>query len=946
MKPDFFSNEYLAGDKEMGRAVLNYPSPFFDLASTYFPESVKDLFKFCVYYYNTNCIVPAIINKLAEYPVTDLVFATETEKKELQEKWKTLFNDQLNMHRVLHEAGLDMGVYGNCFLGIYLPFKRFLVCPVCGATNHFQACKDIKIKGKKLKVSGICPSCGQTTTFEIKDRYIKSLKGINIIRYDPMSIDIVSDPVSGHRYYVWDPPQTYKTNIIEGKDLDAFERAPKIVLDAIAEDKVIRLRSNLFYHMKRPSLSGQSSAWGYPLVMHALKSLYYLQTLKRAQEAIAVQHIIPLWILFPASGGNSSMPTASLIGLNKWKTEVETELKRWKQDPNYIPIINEPVGQVQLGGEGRALLLGPEIQQEVQQIVASMSVPQEFVFGGLTWTGSSITLRMLENCFTGTRDGMQRFINFCVNVFSKYLKYQPIDIYMSELKMADDIQRQQIAMNLEAAGKISTTRLLAEFGYDMDEENELKKKEATNKSKDYIRESILQAKAQGEGQLEAFDYQIKQQLKQVEAEGAMQVAQAKSQAIAQQKMMEMGIMPPPQEGAPNAQQGGNQQGAQQEQQDPNAQQGGAPQQGGEVDPETGLPIDPQSGLPYDENSGFLIDKSTGCALNPQDGTILDMQTGQPVSQEEYQQRQSQAQGGQEGQQLAQEQIPPEAIQQVPPEQIPQDVTQQMPQEQTPPEAMQQVPPEAMQQLPPEDASQLPPEETYNPSPVAPPVETDPMTGLPIDPESGLPFDEQSGMLIDIYAGCGINVMDNVIIDLQTGQPISPEEYMARQQASLIPVDGQGEAVDPVTDSGMMDPAMMQAPMYPLDGQQKMSSFIKRPVTKRATLDNQFMSSRRQNQEAMVQQGVSQGAIPPSAKALVTTLAKQLINMQPVEQRRTLSEMQQAMPTTAQLVQQRMMELVRLQSSVNPPDNPDMKQQYGPFNQSRGMTPNMNRSNPV
>lgn len=935
MKPDFFSNEYLAGDKEMGRAVLNYPSPFFDLASTYFPESVKDLFKFCVYYYNTNCIVPAIVNKLAEYPVTDLVFATETEKKELQEKWKTLFNDQLNMHRVLHEAGLDMGVYGNCFLGIYLPFKRFLVCPVCGATNHFQSCKDIKIKGKKLKVSGTCPSCGQPTTFEIKDRYIKSLKGINIIRYDPMSIDIVSDPVSGHRYYVWDPPQTYKTNIIEGKDLDAFERAPKIVLDAIAEDKVIRLRSNLFYHMKRPSLSGQSSAWGYPLVMHALKSLYYLQTLKRAQEAIAVQHIIPLWILFPASGGNSSMPTASLIGLNKWKTEVETELKRWKQDPNYIPILNEPVGQVQLGGEGRALLLGPEIQQEVQQIVASMSVPQEFVFGGLTWTGSSITLRMLENCFTGTRDGMQRFINFCVNVFSKYLKYQPIDIYMSELKMADDIQRQQIAMNLEASGKISTTRLLAEFGYDMDEETELKKKEAANKSKDYIRESILQAKAQGEGQLEAFDYQIKQQLKQVEAEGAMQVAQAKSQAIAQQKMMEMGIMPP-QEGDPNAPQGEEAQGG--------AEQQGAPQQGEEIDQETGLPIDPQSGLPYDEQSGMLIDTATGCAINPQDGTIVDMQSGQQISQEEYQQRQAQggqeAQAPQEGQQPTQEQIPSEAMQQMPPEQMPPEAMQQMPPEQMPPEAMQQVPPE---QMPPE---QMPPEEAYVPTMVAPPVETDPMTGLPIDPESGLPFDEQSGMLIDIYAGCGINVMDNVIIDLQTGQPIPPEEYMARQQASLVPVDGQGEAVDPAMDPGMMDPALMQAPMYPLDGQQKMSSFRKRPMTKKATLDNQFMSTNRQNQEAMIQQGVSQGAIPPSAKALVTTLAKQLINMQPVEQRRTLSEMQQAMPTTAQLVQQRMQELVRLQPSVNPPDNPDVKQKYSPLNQSRGMTPNMNRSIPV
>ena len=128
--------------------------------------------------------------------------------------------------------------------------------------------------------------------------------------------------------------------------------------------------------------------------------------------------------------------------------------------------MNFPVGVTQISGDGRALLLGPEIQNTMQQIVASMGVPQEFVFGGLTWTGSSITLRMLENTFTGIRDGMQRFIKFLVVQLGNHLKYSPIDIYMSDLKMADDIQRQQITMNLEAAGKISETRMLSEFGYD------------------------------------------------------------------------------------------------------------------------------------------------------------------------------------------------------------------------------------------------------------------------------------------------------------------------------------------------------------------------------------------------------------------------------------------------------------------------------------------------
>ncbi len=807
------------GSGRAGR-VLPYPSPFFDLAQTYFPDNIKELFQYCIYYYNTNCVVPAIVNKMAAYPITSFVY-TAVKDKTIQQKWKYLFEDHLNLQFTLYEAGMDMGVYGNCFLGVYLPFKRYLICPECHSTHPMNSYKDLKVRAKKMELVGECRSCHRKVTFNIKDKYIRSINGISIIRYDPMSIDIISDPVSGERRYVWDPPSGYCEALQEGTDMKLWEKAPKVVLDSIREEKRVVLRKDLFYHLRRPSLAGQSASWGYPLIMHALKSLYYLQTLKRAQEAVAVQHIVPLWVLFPQAANGSSLPPAANIGLGKWKTNVEEELKKWRMDPNYIPVFNIPVGSTSIGGEGRALLLGPEVQQEVQQVIASMGVPQEFVFGGMTWTGSSITLRMLENTFQGTRDGMQRFIKFLVNIFSKYLHYANVDIYMSELKMADDIQRQQIAVNLEATGKISTSRMLSEFGYDYIEEKRLKQEEAAGRLTDYIRDAVTQAKAQGEASLVSLDFQLQGQKKQVEAEGDMMVAQTVAQAEAQQRLMEKGLMPPaPQD--PNAQ-GGEQPSAEGE------QQGGQEQQQGEeqIDPQTGLPIDPNTGMPYDPQTGYLFDPTTN--------QFIDPATGQPVDQQGMQMVQSQD-----------------------------------------------------QQL------QAPQQQQQQPAP-----QVDPTTGFPIDPNSGFPVDPNTGYLIDMQANAALDPNGMIIIDLTSGQQITPQEYAARKQ--------QAVSLNPAESAG--SPTSLQAA----------------PMQKMSALDpanTDFNTARRQAQEQRAKEGLASGTMPPSVKAMVTSLATDVLALDPAGQRDVLMQMQNEMPTTASLVKRRMMEMQELRPAVNPPRTPD------------------------
>ena len=56
------------------RAAVRYPSPFFDLGQQYVPTSVRELFRWCSFYFYNSSLVGAAIRKISRYPITDPIF--------------------------------------------------------------------------------------------------------------------------------------------------------------------------------------------------------------------------------------------------------------------------------------------------------------------------------------------------------------------------------------------------------------------------------------------------------------------------------------------------------------------------------------------------------------------------------------------------------------------------------------------------------------------------------------------------------------------------------------------------------------------------------------------------------------------------------------------------------------------------------------------------------
>lgn len=454
-----------------------YPTSFLNLSDIELPRSQIQVFRWARYFFKLDPIVQAAIGKLSGFPVTDVLFdsgsvedendAQDDRLEALRKAYEKVFVRNLQIRRLLIEIGLDYWLYGNCFV-----------------MGDFVQTDD--------------------QAQRVWRRFV---------RLDPSRVQIDVDPLTQDRAYKYDIPEITKKIVRDKKPRAVFDRIPEIIKKAVRENKFVVLSNRNIFHFSRPSESGEGSVWGTPTVLPVMKLLMYRNMLRQAQEAIAHEHIVPLRIYFLEPQADQT--TNPFAQWNTVANDLAEQLKAAANDPNYKLVSPLPVGVLNLGGDARALLITPEVEQVQEELLAGMGVPREFIFGGMSWTGSSVSLRILENDFITYRLLLGDFLDFAVHRMAEergdWVPGEPDDHLpkprLSDLKMQDDVQLKQILVDMNAQGKIPDEVVYEAF--DLDPKS--------------MREQLLsEAKQQFEDQAELQYYQahITQQLQQrMEAEG-------------------------------------------------------------------------------------------------------------------------------------------------------------------------------------------------------------------------------------------------------------------------------------------------------------------------------------------------------------------------------------------------------------------------------------------
>lgn len=484
--------------------------PLLSNFSDILPSNIKELFRWMEFILHNSPVAAAGIKKLSEVPVTSFRYSSTGDKKEgtatSSESWKTILEKSLNLKSELLNISYNTLAYGNCFISVYTPIDRRCTCRECqgewsilnlakvkvslnsendgynpSEMDYFSHKKEkdssklLKKKKKRntrLKISAMCPNCRAVRTFDTKDEHIKSHKDMNIITWDPNSIQISSNKVSGKTDFFYTIPPDTK-NRLKGNDLSLLSTLPLPMIEAALSGKLFKFADGHIFHMKKEVVSGLSTAWGMPSLASAIPPFMTLMILRKANETIASDYMVPLRIVSPSQAGSGS-DMYNFVGGGNFVSNVKRVIDSWKIDPSGVQVSPTPLNVETILGDGKILSVYQDVDQLESNIANSLGIPLEFIKGGLSYTTQGSSLRLLENQLENITSSLERVIDFVVGRVASALAKEPISISMVPFKIIDDMQEKAAILNLALNGQNSVSRatILEMFNMDSTAEKE------------------------------------------------------------------------------------------------------------------------------------------------------------------------------------------------------------------------------------------------------------------------------------------------------------------------------------------------------------------------------------------------------------------------------------------------------------------------------------------
>lgn len=488
-----------------------YEDPFLDMASTKLPKSFKKLLELCQIFAMTHPQISPIIQRLAEYPITSLVYKSGDRESERQHK--ELFEKKLRILEKMIEWGLDYFAYGNCFVSISFPFVRLYRCQTCH--TDLQA-REIQYRYLGGRFEAPCKSCHAEREFKPIDQYVQDASDINIFRLEPQLITPKYNRVTGKYIYYYSIPPDIKRSVSTG-DRDVIDGTPVEYLECIRIKRNMKL--DRVFHFKRPTLSGRDMQWGFPLVLPALKDAYLNQIYKKADEAIALEHSVPLRVLYPEPRTQDPMQK---LALGNFKAFMARNIRYWRRDKNAIITSPMPVGVTNIGGDGQAYSTIQARIKVIDEIMGAMMVTRGFVMGGENWSSASISQRVMENSFMNYLRRIDACLQWVRDEAGAFLNLPPCNVSMKPFKKVDDVQMQQLILQLAREKRVSWEEALSRMDLDAKEELKIIESETEGYTKIMFQELL----AQNEASAKAI---VSQTLAQQEAEGAQEIFQSQSE---------------------------------------------------------------------------------------------------------------------------------------------------------------------------------------------------------------------------------------------------------------------------------------------------------------------------------------------------------------------------------------------------------------------------------
>lgn len=507
----------------LGRGVSeSFPDPYLDVASLHIPTDWSNVLYWSEHIYNRDGTYKRALERLHAYFITDVVFTKASSEEE--EKWRALFDETLHLLEVIKQVNDDCSCYGNAFVSFVIPFKRFVTCKKCQKFTIRLAeaaeIPELKFQWGMPEPTLCCPICklgsGYTGPFRIDDMPGDYERELRLKTWSPHQIEIRHDLFSGQNRYTWKIPEDYRRDIING-DIHTIDRAPKLVLQAVQNNQWFEFGPDAIFHLKEPTVSGiNNRGWGLPRTFSDFRQIWHVQVLRRCNESIALDYVMPVRVVTPDMRTSSSgTDIYDTVDAANYRNEILGMLRQARRDPGAIKYLSFPVQYQMFGADARQILPIEQLDFNVRQMLNNAGAPQELYDGSIQWQAAPVALRLHEATNLHIVRGNDRFVRWVTMQSAEILSWEGIEASMRRVTVADNLEKQMLAAQLFMSQQLSGTTAYRDLGYNWRQEQTQIAEEAKTTAE-------IQARSQEEMDNDAFAQQFaKGQMDPAAAGGGM-----------------------------------------------------------------------------------------------------------------------------------------------------------------------------------------------------------------------------------------------------------------------------------------------------------------------------------------------------------------------------------------------------------------------------------------
>ena len=473
----------------------SFTDPWLDMASLVLPRNLRNVLDMCEGIWLKNGTYRMAASRITRYFITKLDYegVDENQRKKLNDFMTNKFkvNDNLAL------IGDDQLCYGNSFSTIILPFRRFLICTQC---HTEQPITNARWKFSDFKFQAYCPKCEEWTQHKHLDRRSTEEDKFTLKRWAPQQMRLLCHPYTYDYEYFWHIPPEVATEINRGTPF-YIQYMPWEMIEAVRKKQMFKFDQGVVYHMREQTLAGvETRGWGVSRLLSNFAQAWYVQVLKRYNEALAMDYVVPFRVLTPAARSKEGDPLLNM-NMQNFASRALQMVRQHRQDPASWHVMPFPIEYQALGGEAKNLATPELLDQAMDEMLNAIGIPAQLYRGDLQLQVMPTALRLFQQTWPQLVSGLNGWLEWATGSICSALSWdKPTRVGLEPVTMADDLESRAMYMQLASSNLVSKRTAFQPWGID-----------ATAEQKKIMEEQKMYAEMQEEYQEDMQSKQLKKQ---------------------------------------------------------------------------------------------------------------------------------------------------------------------------------------------------------------------------------------------------------------------------------------------------------------------------------------------------------------------------------------------------------------------------------------------------